>query len=110
MISKNVLWSIRNELPMTVTVANLADKGGPVSKFSEGFFRFECPYCHDIRATVNPKNNLAHCFSCQKNFNNIDLMLSLGLDFRKAVSVLRKWLRIYQRKLPVVSEKSCTSH
>ena len=36
------------------------------------------PAVHAKLAAVNPRNNLAHCFSCQKNLNNIDLLLELG--------------------------------
>ena len=43
---------------------------------SEGYFRFVCPQCGEQRATVNPRNNLAHCFCCQMNWNNIDLLRS----------------------------------
>ena len=104
MISFDVLWSIRNELPMPVTVRQLAEEG-PFSKVIEGFFRFQCPHCHEMRATVNPKNNLAHCFCCQKNMNNIDLMLSLGYEFKEAVQILKGWMRIYQKqKLPQASQ------
>ena len=60
-----------------------------------------------MRATVNPKNNLAHCFCCQKNWNNIDLLLNLGYDFRPAVALLERWLTQYQgqqaRKKPPVA-------
>ncbi len=49
---------------------------------SEGYFRFLCPRCGEMRATVNPRNNLAHCFCCQKNLNNIDLLITLDYDFR----------------------------
>ena len=55
---------------------------GRLSKMSEGYFRFLCPRCGEMRATVNPRNNLAHCFCCQKNLNNIDLLITLGYDFR----------------------------
>ena len=51
-----------------------------------------------MRATVNPRNNLAHCFCCQKNLNNIDLMLTLGYDFREAVALLERWLTQYERQ------------
>ena len=95
MIPAEVLSAIRNDLPMPVTVRNLG-RDGPYSKMIEGFFRFVCPYCHEIRATVNPKNNLAHCFCCQKNINNIDLLLSIGYDFKSAVALLRKWLKEYR--------------
>ena len=63
---------------MPVTIAALG-RDGPPSKMSEGYFRFLCPHCGEMRATVNPRNNLAHCFSCKKNLNNIDLLITLGL-------------------------------
>src|SRR4051794_26648335 len=46
--------------------------------------------------TVNPRNNLAHCFSCKKNLNNIDLLITIGYDFRSAVAILEGWLMQYQ--------------
>ena len=95
MLSSTLLRSIRNDLPMSCTIAKL-DRKGPPAKTIEGYFRFLCPHCHELNATVNPKNNLAHCFCCQKNTNNIDLMLSLGYDFLEAVSILRKWLEAYR--------------
>ena len=94
MLSSTLLRSIRNDLPMFCTIAKL-DRQAPPAKVVEGYFRFECPYCLELNATVNPKNNLAHCFCCQKNTNNIDLMLSLGYDFLEAVSVLQEWLEDY---------------
>lgn len=51
-----------------------------------------------MRATVNPRNNLAHCFSCKKNLNNIDLLLKLDYDFHSAVSLLQRWLDEHQAK------------
>jgi hypothetical protein len=62
----------------------------------EGYFRFLCPHCGEMRATVNPRNNLAHCFCCKKNLNNIDLQITLGYDFRAAVTLLERWLHHYQ--------------
>ena len=103
MIPAEVLRAIRNELPLPVTIRNLG-RDGPHGKMIEGFFRFACPCCHEIRATVNPKNNLAHCFCCQKNINNIDLLLSIGYDFKSAVVLLRKWLKEYQQSGPAASD------
>jgi DNA primase len=48
---------------------------------------------------VNPRNNLAHCFSCGENYNNIDLMMIQGHDFISAVEILKNWLEQYQRDL-----------
>ena len=103
MIPAELLREIRNDLPMPVTIRNLG-RDRPYSKMIEGFFRFVCPYCHEIRATVNPRNNLAHCFCCQKNINNIDLLLSLGYDFKSAVALLRKWLKEYKVNGQAASE------
>jgi hypothetical protein len=95
MITKELLRRLRNELPMPVTIAALGRKGPP-GKMSEGYFRFVCPGCGEMRATVNPRNNLAHCFCCRKNLNNIDLLMTLDYDFRAAVTLLEQWLNDYQ--------------
>ena len=95
MISADLLRRLRNDLPMSATIAFLG-REGPPAKMSEGYFRFLCPRCGEMRATVNPKNNLAHCFPCQKNLNNIDLLRTLEYDFFAAVELLEGWLNQYQ--------------
>ena len=95
MISADLLRRLRNDLPMPVTIAALG-RQGPPAKMSEGYFRFLCPRCGEMRATVNPRNNLAHCFTCKQNFNNIDLLITFGYDFRSAVAILEGWLSQYQ--------------
>jgi predicted RNA-binding Zn-ribbon protein involved in translation (DUF1610 family) len=97
MITKDLLRRLRNDLPMPVTIAALG-REGPPGKISEGYFRFLCPRCGEMRATVNPRNNLAHCFCCRKNLNNIDLLLAQGYDFREAVALLERWLTQYQNQ------------
>ena len=97
MFSPELLRRLRNDLPLTVTIAALGRKGPP-SKWSEGFFRFCCPACGEMKATVNPRNNLAHCFCCQKNFNNIDLLIHLGYEFRPAVLILEVWFNQYEAR------------
>ena len=98
MITKDLLRAIRNDLPMKLTVTRLG-RHGPISKQSDGYFRFQCPHCSELRATVNPKTNLAHCFSCRENTNNIDLMLLCGHDFVPAITILERWLEQYRRDL-----------
>jgi DNA primase len=98
MTSAQLLRQIRNDLPMPVTIAALGPDGPP-SKVSEGYFRFLCPRCGEMLATVNPRNNLAHCFACRKNLNNIDLLMLLGYDFRSAVGILERWLGRHQARL-----------
>ena len=94
MIAADLLRRLRNDLPMPVAIAALGCEGPP-GKISEGYFRFLCPRCGEMRATVNPRNNLAHCFTCKKNLNNIDLLMTLGYDFCSAVTLLERWLKQY---------------
>ena len=95
MTDKDLLRRIRNHLPMPVTIAALG-RDGPPAKRSDGYFRFLCPHCGEMLATVNPRNNLAHCFGCKKNLNNIDLLLTLDYDFLSAVALLQRWLNHHQ--------------
>ena len=97
MITADLLRRLRNDLPMHVTIGLLGREGPPAKK-SEGYFRFVCPNCGEQRATVNPRNNLAHCFSCQQNVNNIDLLIALGYDFVAAVALLNRWLNEHEAR------------
>lgn len=95
MIPPDLLRRIRNDLPMHVTIGLLGDDAPP-SKHIEGYFRFLCPHCGELNATVNPRTNLAHCFCCKRNTNNIDLLIQHDYDFRSAVALLEKWLNRYE--------------
>lgn len=99
MIDKDLLRRLRNDLPMAVTIAALG-RDGPPSKLREGRFCFLCPRCSEMLAYVNPRNNLAHCFHCQANLNNIDLMLTLGHDFPTAVRTLEHLLKQFESQRP----------
>jgi hypothetical protein len=91
MFPADLLRRLRNDLPMRITIAAL-DREGPPSKIRDGRFVFLCPACGEMLVAVNPRNNLAHCFACQRNFNNLDLLLALDYDFRSAVALLEGWL------------------
>jgi DNA primase len=97
MVPSDLLRRLRNDLPMSVTISSLG-REGPPSKMRDGRFVFLCPSCGDMLVAVNPRNNLAHCFGCGRNFNNIDLLLSLDYDFPDAVALLESWLRLYQTR------------
>jgi len=99
MISTDLLRRIRNDLPMKVTIAALG-RDGPPTKLRDGRFVFLCPHCGEMQAAVNPRNNFAHCFHCQKNLNNIDMLMMLGYDFASVVAILEGWLNEYTSRLP----------
>jgi len=58
-ITRDLLRAIRNDLPMKLTIVRLREHG-PITKQVDGYFRFQCPSCGELRATVNPK-------PCQEN-------------------------------------------
>lgn len=97
MIDADLLRRLRNDLPMPATIAALG-REGPPAKMSEGYFRFVCPNCGEQRATVNPRNNLAHCFCCKRNLNNIDLLIELDYDFLSAVALLERFLKEHEAR------------
>lgn len=108
MITRELLRHLRNDLPMSVTIAALGTDGPP-AKRSEGRFRFLCPHCREMLATVNPRNNLAHCFGCKKNLNNIDLLMALGYDFKSAVTILVRMLDQHRSRLPHAESPSASN-
>ncbi len=95
-LNGKLLRSLRNDLPMAIVIQQLGDDS-PHSKYVEGRLRFVCHHCRELRAAVNPRNNLAHCFSCGKNINNIDLLLAAEYGFIEAVQKLEGWLLLYKR-------------
>jgi len=96
MITRPLLRALRNDLPMPFTFQQLGNEA-PYAKTVDGRFRFVCPHCGDLQAILNPRNNLAHCFACAQNINNIDLLIALGYPFRAAVVRLQQYLRLYHQ-------------
>ena len=117
MISADVLRAIRNDLPMPVTApyrlttillffltfAHLAYFAGEYSSLvsTAGRDLTRKEFRHDHMIYMIDK---AHCFCCQKNINNIDLLLSIGYDFKSAVALLRRWLKEYKVNGPAASD------
>lgn len=84
-ISASRLRALRNDLPINKVIADLS----LVAKEVEGYFRFLCPLCSDFHTATNPQTNLGRCFRCKKNFNPIDLVMTVEkISFLDAVKRL----------------------
>ncbi len=83
-----MLHRLRNEIPITELISNeLAME----TKMSEGVFRFLCPICSDFHTATNPSTNLGRCFRCKRNFNPIDMVMTVRkCSFVEAVGMLRR--------------------
>jgi hypothetical protein len=84
-IGPNELTILRNHVPVKDVLHALLIPW----KMDDSLCRFECPLCKSLETGLHPKENLGRCFSCQKNFNPIDLVMShRGDGFRTAVDWL----------------------
>ncbi len=84
--SKMLLRKLRNDIPIDRVIADILKQP---SKISEGYFRFLCPVCAEFTTAINQKTNLARCFSCKKNFNPIDMVMSVKMySFTQATDYL----------------------
>lgn len=60
------------------------------TEYRSNLLRFRCPLCRHYNTAVNPDTNLARCFSCEKNFNPIDLVMAVNrCSFLEAVAFLQ---------------------
>ena len=80
-----LLRSLRNDIPIALLIEHLSL---PV-KHSEGYLRFLCPCCGEFNTATKSSTNLARCFRCQRNFNPIDLVMTVKrLSFVETVDYL----------------------
>jgi len=85
--TKQTLRKLRNDIPIAILIASILEIP---HKTAEGYFRFLCPLCGGFDTATNPKTNLARCFTCNRNFNTIDLtMIDKHQNFREAVEFLQ---------------------
>jgi hypothetical protein len=93
------LYVLRNDIP----VATLIEHGLEIpSHRRHGRFCFLCPVCKELNTAVNVRTNQAKCFTCDKSFNTIDLVMETRQwEFVDSVRFLRK----YYANLPQHTEQ-----
>ena len=84
--SADFLRMLRNEILIDEVITNLMNL--EVRNLRDRL-RFRCPLCYNFHTATNHVTNLARCFDCQKNFNPIDLVMTVGkCSFMDAVKIL----------------------
>ena len=95
-LAKEHLRELRNRIEMIPLIAEALEL---LYKTHDGRFRFMCPLCHDFDTAVNPATNLARCFRCQRNFNPIDIVMTVKrYSFMQAVHYLDPFLNQIRAK------------
>ena len=85
--SQSFLRMLRNEIPIDEVIVDLLNLE---QRNNHKMLRFRCPLCQGFHTATNHKTNLARCFDCQKNFNPIDLIMTVGnCGFLDAVEFLK---------------------
>ena len=85
--SQSFLRMLRNEIPIDEVIVDLLHLE---QQNNHKMLRFRCPLCQGFHTATNHKTNLARCFDCQKNFNPIDLIMTVGnCGFLDAVEFLK---------------------
>jgi len=85
--SADYLRMLRNDIPIDKVIVDLLKLE---LRNHRKMLRFRCPLCQGFHTATNHKTNLARCFDCQKNFNPIDLIMTVGnCGFLDAVEFLK---------------------
>ncbi len=85
--SANLLRRLRNQIPIDAVIVDLLNLE---VKNDHNILRFRCPLCYNFHTATNHETNLARCFDCQKNFNPIDMVMTVGkCGFLDAVEILK---------------------
>jgi hypothetical protein len=88
--SKQQLYQLRNQIPINWLIHDVLS----MMSIYNGVWRFQCPVCLEFNTATQEKTNLARCFSCQKNFNTIELVIYVEkLSFKQSVEFLMPYLR-----------------
>ena len=101
-INNTELRRLRNDVPIKDVIYALNIPW----EMNDQIFRFICPCCKNLGASLHPNENLTRCFKCQKNFNPIDLtLIHLNKKFRTAIN----WLQTLSNLMQTEGYKSLIS-
>jgi DNA primase len=90
LIPADRLRALRNDVPVLAVISDLEIP----TKRRGARLTFRCPECRGFNTATHPRTNLARCFSCQRNFNPIEVVMAeRGTSFLEAVDyLLLRWI------------------
>jgi hypothetical protein len=92
--TKQQLFQVRNK----IDIDWLFNEKLNIERQFNGAWRFRCPLCLELNTATQKKTNLARCFSCQKSFNTIDMVIyTKKINFVPSVRFL---LALLDKKTP----------
>ena len=89
--TKQQLFTVRNEIDIDWLISDRLY----LERQFNGMWRFRCPLCQQFNTATQKKTNLGRCFTCQQNFNTIDLVMKVrGYGFKDSVLFLKNLIGI----------------
>lgn len=93
--TKQQLFTVRNEIDIDWLISDRLY----LERQFNGMWRFRCPLCQQFNTATQKKTNLGRCFTCQQNFNTIDLVIyTKKINFVPGVQWL---LSLLDNKMPL---------
>lgn len=90
-IPDELLRILRNNIPIRYVLSEITKQ--VIRNDRHGRQRFQCFTCKRFDTSINEHSNLAHCFSCNKSCNPIDLVIQrFQVPFKQAVKTLQELL------------------
>ncbi len=86
--SSRQLSILRNNIPIERVIVDFLSLH---ARHSGSKLRFACPVCQRFDTSIHKSSNLARCFSCQRNFNTIEIVKAhFTMSFVDGVNWLMK--------------------
>ncbi len=100
--SSQELYFLRNKVPIDRVIVSFLFMP---SHYNEDKLRFACPLCQNFNTSIHTKTNLARCFTCQQNFNTIEIVMHhFKIGFVESV----KWIK--KRNADLVNENEVINY
>ena len=85
----SLLIKLRNTIPIKWLIFEKLK----IEAHFDKVWRFKCPVCKEFNTAIKKETNLSRCFSCQQNFNPIDIVINnKKYEFVESVEYLLPYL------------------
>jgi hypothetical protein len=87
--SNSLLLKVRNTIPIKWLIFEKLKLDAHFNKV----WRFKCPVCKEFNTAIKKETNLSRCFTCQRNFNPIDIVIyTKKSEFIESIEYLLPYL------------------
>jgi len=87
--SNSILIKLRNEIPIKWIIFEQLK----IETHFDRVWRYKCPVCKGYNTAIKKETNLSRCFTCQRNFNPIDMVINKKkYEFIESVEYLLPYL------------------